>query len=258
MTKIYLRSVRSDGYYEGVEPEINQFNQPIHSLESYPVLHLIHPDLGKSNGIGWLVNDHQDGWEVYNSREWKQVPVDIWTGFHPDCRRRKIIVAKRVEAQANYHQVVPDSHYWDSIDSLINYLSYQKARAVDIDYLITGFKNSLKNGYDIRPSQPAENNGQEEGKEFCKWLTGEVATLAGEMAKSKAMNGMFDKVHLQILHKRLNEVLQKYQTASRQSDAVEFGKWLGKMFNGESQIKLPPGTTPFETLYDMFLQSKST
>ena len=53
----------------------------------------------------------------------------------------------------NFFQVEPDSHFWTSIEMLLNNLNGYKQSGinlVNIDYLIKGLENTLKQGYDIK------------------------------------------------------------------------------------------------------------
>lgn len=124
MQKVYCRSIRPDGYGEGVVPEMEEprfdYDFPpdgptdamlasaqedfeghhdiwFDKLASLPVLYLIHPDLGKSNGIGWLVGEWEEGWEVWCESGWYACSKEehdngIGRGVF---NYRKIIVAKR-------------------------------------------------------------------------------------------------------------------------------------------------------------------
>ena len=58
-------------------------------------------------------------------------------------------------------QVIKGSHYWDSIETLISFLEICKSFSAETrhwrldgqsleDHIITGLKNSLKEGYDIK------------------------------------------------------------------------------------------------------------
>ena len=52
----------------------------------------------------------------------------------------------------NYYEVIPDSHYWDSLQSLLHYLDSAEHTSSDpelIKYLQIGLSNTLKNGYDL-------------------------------------------------------------------------------------------------------------
>ena len=52
-----------------------------------------------------------------------------------------------------FYHVDEHSHYWTSIDMFLNYLKTMKALGFipekDADYMIEGFENTKKNGYDI-------------------------------------------------------------------------------------------------------------
>lgn len=50
-------------------------------------------------------------------------------------------------------QVTPNSHYWSSIETLINYLELTP-ETINRKYLIIGLKNSLEHGYDLRKNYP--------------------------------------------------------------------------------------------------------
>lgn len=85
---IYLRSPRPDGYWEGVEPvrtkpdytsDWEGYKKWHNEIYSLPVTHLIHPELGKANGIGWLVKEWGykyeqetfDGWEEISKEQYE-------------------------------------------------------------------------------------------------------------------------------------------------------------------------------------------
>jgi hypothetical protein len=51
------------------------------------------------------------------------------------------------------YRVIPNSHYWPSIETLINYLELTPD-TINREYLIIGLKNSLEHGYDLRKRRP--------------------------------------------------------------------------------------------------------
>lgn len=50
-------------------------------------------------------------------------------------------------------QVIPNSHYWNSVQVFLNWLDcidYGCKKEFTTDYIRTGFKNALLQGYDLR------------------------------------------------------------------------------------------------------------
>ena len=64
---------------------------------------------------------------------------------------------------SNFLQVEPNSHFWTSIDMLLNYIStYQQVNSPGncsqlLSHLETGLENTKKNGYDIRKIENGTN-----------------------------------------------------------------------------------------------------
>lgn len=75
------------------------------------------------------------------------------------------------EQSVNFHQVMPDSHFWTSIKMLLNFLDRYKNGNVSANYLIIGLQNTLKNGYDIQPLPEVK-----EDKPERLWAVGDVFT----------------------------------------------------------------------------------
>lgn len=48
----------------------------------------------------------------------------------------------------NYLYVKPNSHYWTSVEMLLNYLEFKDS--IDIGYLRIGLQNCRDAGYDLR------------------------------------------------------------------------------------------------------------
>lgn len=69
-------------------------------------------------------------------------------------------------SNTNYMQVKPDSHYWTSIEMLLNYLGHHVNGNVPANYLIIGLENTREAGYTLAPDQPLQ--GVEQGKECEK------------------------------------------------------------------------------------------
>ena len=59
---------------------------------------------------------------------------------------------------ANYMQVIPNSHYWSNLDMLLTYLGYIQisgnqwytAWSAEVEHLIIGLENTIKNGYKLK------------------------------------------------------------------------------------------------------------
>jgi len=48
---------------------------------------------------------------------------------------------------ARYNQVVPDSHFWTDLEQLLEFFKHQE---MSQKYLLTGLKNTKKNGYELQ------------------------------------------------------------------------------------------------------------
>jgi len=48
---------------------------------------------------------------------------------------------------ARYSQVVPSNHFWTDLEQLLEFFKHQE---ISKEYLLTGLKNTKKNGYDIQ------------------------------------------------------------------------------------------------------------
>lgn len=105
--RIYLRSPRPDGYYEGVEPvrtkpdytsDWEGYKKWHNEIYSLPVTYLIHPELGKANGVGWLVKEWEEGYErAAVEGQWKLCTKEEYDEQSPALWYRKIIVGKKVD-----------------------------------------------------------------------------------------------------------------------------------------------------------------
>jgi hypothetical protein len=66
---------------------------------------------------------------------------------------KKTEVKNALKQSSNgFYQVDEHSHFWDSIETFLNYLNIMKdlKKEIDVDYLIEGFENSKKNGYELK------------------------------------------------------------------------------------------------------------
>ena len=60
--------------------------------------------------------------------------------------------------KTNFIQVIPNSHYWSNLDMLLTYLGYIQisgnqwytAWSVEVEHLIIGLENTIKNGYKLK------------------------------------------------------------------------------------------------------------
>lgn len=50
-----------------------------------------------------------------------------------------------------YSQVQLDSHFWTNLEQLLEFLKYQK---INKEYLLTGLRNTKKNGYELQKLKP--------------------------------------------------------------------------------------------------------
>lgn len=78
--------------------------------------------------------------------------------------RRIILKAVAEKAQTNYMQTIPDSHFWSSIEMLLNFLNHYKNGGINTNYLIIGLQNTLNRGYQLTSpdqSQEAQKQGAE-------------------------------------------------------------------------------------------------
>jgi hypothetical protein len=46
----------------------------------------------------------------------------------------------------NFHQVIPDSHFWTSLEQILNYV---KTYIPEQTYLIKGLENTIEQGYKL-------------------------------------------------------------------------------------------------------------
>lgn len=58
----------------------------------------------------------------------------------------------------NYMQTIPDSHFWTSIEMLMNWVGYAFKDISDIEadkqHLMIGLSNTLSHGFDIQKTPP--------------------------------------------------------------------------------------------------------
>jgi len=52
---------------------------------------------------------------------------------------------------ARYTQVVSDSHFWTDLEQLLEFFKHQE---LSKEYLLSGLKNTMKNGYDLQKLRP--------------------------------------------------------------------------------------------------------
>ena len=61
--------------------------------------------------------------------------------------------------KSNFMRVVPNSHFWDNLNTFINYLNYlqmsgnqfyENAFGAEIEYMIIGLENTIKHGYKFK------------------------------------------------------------------------------------------------------------
>ena len=68
---------------------------------------------------------------------------------------------------SNYFHVVPNSYFWTDLEQLIYTIEMSKYPVpegtinlmpkVDVDYILIGLKNTLKNGYNLSKTSTDEN-----------------------------------------------------------------------------------------------------
>lgn len=94
--------------------------------------------------------------------EWINVCKDDANRFKRDTRIIAVPIAKDVkEGGSNFVYTQPDSHFWTSIEMMLNFYNHYKNGDVNANYIIIGLQNTLKNGYDIQ-SLPSPSGKEDE------------------------------------------------------------------------------------------------
>ena len=69
----------------------------------------------------------------------------------------------------NYYQVIPNSHFWTSLEQLLNDIKHNP-NALNIEYLEIGLKNTYEQGYNILLREEYNEKADDEDKDYYTTL----------------------------------------------------------------------------------------
>lgn len=252
MQKIFCRSIRDDGYGEGVVPEYpmpdesyfgdnygkdtffdsDGYNKAMEEwdtdLASRPLYALIHPDLAKG---GW-VGEHKEGYEYSAVKnKWIECSKEVYDKQHPAFCHRIVLVPVEGKAEENKPRCEKELHVikYFGLPEDVSFNKVPKVTYADLVDLLFSWDETVK----AKPTT----------------VTGEAETW--KKVEDFIRDCLFER------HPSTTSIVEglKFifqQAASRTSDAVEFAEWLfgqGYTVYAETIVYQPT-----DYLYQLFKQ----
>jgi hypothetical protein len=98
---------------------------------------------------------------------------------------------------ANYVYIVPNSHYWTNLEMLLTQLGYtlssgnqwyENAWKAEVQYLIVGLKNTIKNGYQIKKLKKSNEFIPERLEDMISFI--EEVDFSGDYQPNQFLNDL--------------------------------------------------------------------